>query len=319
MGRNGRGGAGPVLGAAVLWGTVGPAQVLAGVEVAPAALGAARMLLGGLVLALCTVRPSGLRTLWAPGVRRWALLGVLVTAAFQVCFLEAVDRTGAALGTAVTFGTVPVVTGVLSRCLEGLRGGPDWWCGTVCSLAGIALLLVPGGGPRVEPVGVLLGAVAGASFGTYVAATRRLGQRGGDTRAAAPVCVLGAGLVVAPWLLAAPDGLGTPRAGLLLGWLALGTTALGYLLFTRGVTRISAATAGTLSLAEPLVATLLGVALLGERPGPVAACGAGLLLTGLALVSVPRRRPSRGGARADEAGRTGRGAGGPGTGGRGAG
>ncbi|MFK8844150.1 EamA family transporter [Streptomyces sp. Ac-502] len=85
---------------------------------------------------------------------------------------------------------------------------------------------------------------------------------------------------------------------LLIGWLALGTTALGYLLFARGVLRISAATAGTLSLGEPLVATVLGVALLGERPGAVAVCGGALLLCGLVVVSLPSRgRAAPGGAR----------------------
>ena len=42
-------------------------------------------------------------------------------------------------------------------------------------------------------------------------------------------------------------------------------TALAYVLFARGLGRLSAATVTTLVLAEPLVATLLGVAVLGER------------------------------------------------------
>ncbi|WP_267883195.1 DMT family transporter [Streptomyces albus] len=56
---------------------------------------------------------------------------------------------------------------------------------------------------------------------------------------------------------------------------------------------MSAATAGTLSLAEPLVATVLGFVLLGERLSLPAACGAGLLLTGLVVVSLPARGRSR--------------------------
>src|SRR5690606_34094319 len=53
-----------VLAAGVLWATVGPAQVVAGSVVDPAALGGARILIGGLVLAavvLATAAPRGVR------------------------------------------------------------------------------------------------------------------------------------------------------------------------------------------------------------------------------------------------------------------
>lgn len=280
-----------VLVAAVLWGTVGPAQVWADTGVHPVSLGAARMLLGGVVLSALMVRPAGLRTLVRPGVWRWVGLCVLVTAAFQVCFLQSVERCGAALATAVAFGTVPVVSGLCARLLSGERASARWLLATGCAVVGIGLLLLPGSGARADALGVLFGAVAGASFGVYIAATKELGARGADLGAAAPVSVLCAGLLVSPYLLVAPEGLAAPRAVALVGWLGLGTTALGYLLFTRGVARLSAATTGTLSLTEPLVATVLGVALLGERPGLLAVAGGVLLLGGLVVVSLPQRRP----------------------------
>ncbi len=282
-----------VLAAAVLWGTVGPAQLWADSGVDPVALGACRMVLGGAVLSLLTVRPAGLRTLRLPGVGPWLVLSVLVTAAFQVCFLQAVERSGAALATAVAFGTVPVVGGLCAWLLSGERLTSRWWWGTGCALPGIALLLLPGSGARVDLPGVLLAVVAGAGFGVYIAASKQLGVRGADLGAAAPASVLCAGLLVSPYVLVAPEGLGSVRSVALIGWLGLVTTALGYLLFTRGVGRLSAATTGTLSLTEPLVATVLGVLVLGERPGAAAAGGAGLLLLGLVLVSLPERHAAR--------------------------
>ncbi|MFD5099993.1 DMT family transporter [Streptomyces albidochromogenes] len=281
-----------VLAAAVLWGTVGPAQLWADTGVHPVSLGALRMLLGGLVLSLLTVRPAGLRSLRRPGVGRWLGLSVLVTALFQVCFLQAVERSGAALATAVAFGTVPVVSGICARVLSGERPSRPWWWGTVCAVVGIGLLLLPGSGARADLPGVFFGVVAGASFGVYIAVTKELGALGAALGTAAPVSVLCAGLLVSPYMLVAPEGLAGARSLVLVGWLGLATTALGYLLFTRGVGRLSAATTGTLSLTEPLVATVLGVAVLGERPGPPAAAGAALLLLGLVVVSVPERHRS---------------------------
>ncbi|MFB6533267.1 DMT family transporter [Streptomyces noursei] len=283
----------PVLAAAFLWGTVGPAQILAGTSASPVAIGACRMLLGGFVLGLFTARRAGIRSLWRRGAWPWMVVSIAVTAAFQACFLEAVARSGAALATAVTFGTVPVVSGVCGRVLAGERLGGRWVGGTAGAVGGIVLLLAPTGDGPTDGMGVLLGIVAGASFGVYISATKRLEERGADTAAAAPASVFCAGLLVSPWVLAQPHGLAEPRAVALIGWLALATTALGYLLFTRGVRHLSGATVGTLSLAEPLVAAVLGVALLGERLSPPALMGAVLLLGGLVVVSVPGRRRER--------------------------
>jgi drug/metabolite transporter, DME family len=54
----------------------------------------------------------------------------------------------------------------------------------------------------------------------------------------------------------------------------------------------SAATAGTLSLAEPLVAALVGIGLLHEQLAGPALIGCGLLAGGLAFASL-RPRPVR--------------------------
>jgi DME family drug/metabolite transporter len=65
-------------------------------------------------------------------------------------------------------------------------------------------------------------------------------------------------------------------------YLGLVTTALAYLLYGRGLRTVPAPVAVTLGLAEPVVAALLGVVVLGERL--TSAALAGLLLVGLAIV-----------------------------------
>jgi drug/metabolite transporter, DME family len=52
-----------------------------------------------------------------------------------------------------------------------------------------------------------------------------------------------------------------------------------------GLRRVAVAAAATMSLAEPLTAAALGVALLGERPTPPGPAGAALLLAGPALLA----------------------------------
>ncbi|MFD7922947.1 EamA family transporter [Streptomyces sp. NPDC059740] len=86
-------GTGLVVAAAVLWGTVGPAQVLAGGTVGPAALGGWRLVVGGLVLGALTLRrPKGLRALVTGAVLRPLLVCTVSTGAYQAAFLSSVSR-----------------------------------------------------------------------------------------------------------------------------------------------------------------------------------------------------------------------------------
>jgi drug/metabolite transporter (DMT)-like permease len=64
-------------------------------------------------------------------------------------------------------------------------------------------------------------------------------------------------------------------------------------LLARGIRGLTAGPATTLMLADPVVATILGVVVLGETLAPVAAAGMLLVLAGLLLqgVLVARRAP----------------------------
>lgn len=283
-----------VLAAGALWGTVGPAQVLAGPGVAPAALGGARILLGGLVLAAAVLAtdPASLRALTA---RRWpALLAAsAATATFQAAFLLSVATTGAAAATAVTFGIAPVATGLAERIALGTALTRRWTAGTVCAVLGCAVLVIPAGGVRVDPVGIALGALAGGCFGVYTVAAKRLIRHGAAMPAAVAVTLLVGGAVLAPWTLAALPQLTAPPTLALVLWLGPVTAAAAYWFFVTGLRRVSAATAGTLSLVEPLVATALAVVVLGERPSASVTAGAVLLLGGLVLVSRRPRQPTQ--------------------------
>ena len=89
----------------------------------------------------------------------------------------------------------------------------------------------------------------------------------------------------AGWL-ATTDGL------LLAVFLGIVPTAGAYLLFARGLKHLSAAETATLTLAEPLTATLLGVIVLSETLNAPAGVGAALILSGLLVLAAPEvRRP----------------------------
>jgi DME family drug/metabolite transporter len=88
------------------------------------------------------------------------------------------------------------------------------------------------------------------------------------------------------------------EATLLIGYLGVGPTAVAYLLFFSGVSRVGATSAAVLTLVEPLTATVLAALLLdeamtaGKVAGGVALIAAvGLLAAAAARTSGARRGP----------------------------
>jgi DME family drug/metabolite transporter len=278
-----------LLAASVLWGTVGTAQALADLGADGPVVGASRLASGAVALwvvglALCGRR--GMAGAWARGPRRCTLAAGFAVAVYQASFFAAVARTGVAVGTLVALAAAPVGCGVLARALMGERLPRGWAAATACALAGCGLLLAPGADGTADPLGVALALVAGCCYAVYTVSGKQALSTGVEPIAFLAGSVTLGALVLAPVLVVGAGQLASVRGIALVAWLGLAATAVGYVLFARGLALVPAAAAGTLSLAEPLTAALLGVVVLGERPSVTAAVGAALLAGGLALAAL---------------------------------
>ncbi|MEQ4721136.1 EamA family transporter [Nonomuraea sp. B19D2] len=273
-----------VVAASVLWGTAGTAGLLVSAD--SVALAAARLVVGGAALAL--LAGAGVRKAIRPGL----LVAAVAVAAYQLCFFAAVSRTGVAIGTVVAIGSGPVFTGLLSWVLHGHRPSGRWSLATVAAICGCAALIVGGGaeagGQMVS--GVLFALLGGVLYAFYaVMAAQAIGQ-GARSDAVMGVLFGGAVVIMLPVLLVSGVGwLGQPRGLLAVLYLGLGATALSYFLYGRGLRTTPVATAATLALAEPAVAALLGLVVLGERLAPVSIAGLVLLALSLVAVAVPEK------------------------------
>lgn len=271
-----------MLAAAALFGTIGTARLL-GPDAPAAGIGAVRTGLAAVVLVALAHSHVG----WLATARRGpTVLAGMAQAAFQVTFLAAVVQTGVAVGTLVAIGSAPLLAGLLTRAVTR-----QWLLATGVAIAGLVLLVLGGGAARVSLTGLLLALGAGASYATYVVATARALDDGSSPALVTAVAFgLAAALLAPALLLTDPTWLGTGSGWLMVAYLALVPTVLAYRLLAGALTRLPAATAQTLGLAEPVVAVVLGVAVLGERLSPVGWLGASLVLAGLVLVT---RRPVR--------------------------
>jgi DME family drug/metabolite transporter len=271
----------------VLFGTTGTARALGSGGASPLAVGGLRITLGGLLLvALAAVTRAPLTRCLDRQVRGAALVGVAAVAAYQLSFFAAVTLSGVAVGTLVTIGSAPVLAGVMG-IVAGERPTRTWALATVMAIAGCVLLLMPAGQSDVHVAGTLLALVAGACYAALTVAGRRVMLHTKSPDAVMAVFFGGGALLVLP-LLAVQDlhPLTNWRGAAMVVWLGLVTTALAYWLFARGLARLSAATATTLDLAEPLTAALLGVLVLSERLSPQGVLGAGLIAGGLLLLTL---------------------------------
>lgn len=283
------------LAAAVLWGTVGPAQVLAASPLGPAALGGWRLAVGGLILGAFTVaRPKRLRTPATRPAVRPLLVCALSTGLYQAAFLSAVARTQAALATVVALGSVPAATGLCARWVNRERAGSAWLLSSAAAVVGCCLLLAPGGGTRIDPLGVALAVVAGICYALYTVYAKHMAEvnPAADLPTLSALSLLAGSLVLLPWMIGDAGAVRQGSTMALIGWLSVAASAVPYWLYSVGLPRLRATTAATLSLAEPLSAALLGVLLLHERLAPSAWAGCALMLGGLIATCLPARPPA---------------------------
>jgi len=287
-----------VVAAAAAWGSTGTAAHFAPAGASSASVGAARIALGGALLLAVGVRTTdgrqAMARLLAGGDRPWQARAAIVLAAaaiagYQVSFFTAVRVTGVAVGTVVAIGSAPVLTGALTR----LSGGPPlsrrWAVATAAAVAGCVVLVTGGRAAGVRPEGVLLALAAGLCYAGYAVAAARLIARGSPETAVMGLLFGGAAVLLTPVLAGSAAGWVVTGRGLAVaGYLGVVTTALAYLLYGKGLRTLSAPVAVTIGLAEPAVAALLGLIVLGERLSGAAV--AGLILIGLALVGLVGRR-----------------------------
>jgi drug/metabolite transporter, DME family len=296
-GRVSAGGAIAVLLGAAAWGSTGTAAHFAPAGAGSASIGAARIVLGGavlLALALGGGHRAELRALLAGGgaARLSLVLAAVAVSGYQLCFFTAVRLTGVAVGTVLAIGSAPVFTGIVSRVTGGPALTIRWLIATAAAIAGCAILVTGGKAAGVQLGGVGLALLAGFCYAVYAVTAARLISGGASETTVMGLLFGGAAVLLAPVLAAtSPDWLLSARGLAVTAYLGLVTTVAAYLLYGRGLRTVPAPVAVTLGLAEPVVAALLGVIVLGEQlTGPAVA---GLVLVGLAIaILTVGRRPA---------------------------
>ena len=257
-----------------------------------------RMAIGAAVLLgahlLTTRRRAAAPAPARPVAVRLALVGAGL-AAYQLAYFAAVATAGVSVATLVALGLSPLLIAVGAALLGHGRPDRATLAALAVALVGLVLLvgLTAGAGTGTA---VLLGALlaVGSALGYAVVTLASSGVPAG-----VPVTLAGfagGALLLSPVALAVGLRFTTePVALAVLLYLGAVPSALAYALFFRGLRTVPGAVASIVTLLEPVTATVLATALLGERL-PLGALAGGVLVLA-AVAGLYLRRTAAAGTR----------------------
>jgi drug/metabolite transporter (DMT)-like permease len=272
----------------VLWGSAFVAIRAAGETLSPGAIALGRLLVSSLVLGLVALARRE-RLPVRGDLLRIAVYGVLWLGVYSFS-LSAAERRVDAGTAAMIVNTGPILIAVLAGLFlhEGFPRGLFAGCAVAfggCLLIGLATV----DSTRSAGLGLVLLGVAALAYASAVVVQKTALARVSPFTVTWLGCAAAtvACLPFAPQLVHGLDGSGSAAAAWTL-YLGLGPTALGFATWSFALGRTSAGRTASLNYLIPVVALVLGWAVLAERPAWLAVGGGALCLAG---VAVARHRP----------------------------
>nr|MDQ3371045.1 DMT family transporter [Myxococcota bacterium] len=276
-----RGLAGPlfVLGAALLWGTLGVLSTAAAARgVAPLEIALVRALIGALLFAAHALVtrarfPRGRDLAWS------AAFGLVGISLFYGVFQLALQAGGASLAVVLLY-TAPALVALLAWGVLHERPTRTTVLLIACTIAGVALVSIGGGhGVTVSVASVAYGLVAGACYALYYLFGKTVLARNATSTTLTVVLGVGA-LGLVPFAPVSAKPLATWG---LLAVIGLATSYLAIAAYAAGLRRMAPTRAAIIASFEPVIAVALAVVVLGEVLAPTAVAGAALVVGAVVL------------------------------------
>lgn len=271
--------------AAMLWGTTGTSQGLVPSDVSSSVIGALRILIGGLILFLYAMlqRDFALSKKWN---LKHLFLGIIMVALYQLTFFYGVRMAGVAVGTMVGIGSSPMFAGILAWIFYREKQTKRWILSTIVGILGLIFISIPllNIKASLNFLGIILCLGAGLTYAIYTFSAKNLLNEH-SANSVVGLLFLGGGIILSPFLLINDlSPLLTLKGIMVIIHLGVFATALAYFFFARGLKLIKVSETATLSLAEPLTATFLGITVLKESPNMFSIIGMVLIFVGILML-----------------------------------
>jgi DME family drug/metabolite transporter len=272
-----------VLIAGILFGTAGTAVTYAPASASTTGLGIMRLFIGALVLIVLLPRFGSSGSEFIKLFRHklvWVM--AICSAAYQPLFFGATKNNGVAVSTLLAVSFIPIVAAFVGRVFLKEPITKAWLAATGLALIGLTLRSL--GELEVKQInGVFMAIAAGATVGFYLNAAKVELANGTNQIALPAMAYLIGSLLLLPLLGQQSLSWVATGSGLVIAiYLGVVTMALANALQISGLRSIGPASAGTLTLADPFTATILGVLVLGEGLDLIGVIG--ICLVAVALI-----------------------------------
>ncbi len=277
----------------LVWGSTYLAIRLVVREMPPLAAAGIRFMTAGLVMSVLAAFRDGV---W-PTRRQlldYSLIGILLLGFGNGLVMWSEQQIPSGIA-ALLVATVPLWITLLDRFRPG---GEPWtirvWAGTIIGLAGVALVARPEGGAAGH-----WGGIVALQFATFSWAVGSLWSQATPRRlpvfSASAVEMIAGAMILAVESTLTGEDLGrihraSPGAFGALGYLILFGSLVGFTAFAYCLHELPASTVGTYAYVNPVVAVILGAALLGEPLSASLLLGASMILSAVLLTTLKRRR-----------------------------
>ncbi|MFL5401691.1 MAG: DMT family transporter [Gemmatimonadales bacterium] len=281
----------------LIWGLNFSITKLALQEIPPLPFTAIRFAGASLLLWLVLRMIEGPAPLPPGSLKRLAILGLVGNTCYQLVFTLGLALT-TATNSALILSTVPTVVAVLAGALGLERITPRMGLGIALGTLGVVLVIATRGvgfDVRTLP-GDLLTILAVLCWSGYTVGLRQVPSGISPLRVTTITTIAGApGLVLAglPGMLRLNWGNVSTKAWLALGYAAVLSLVVAYLLWNRSVKAVGGTRTAIYMCITPLVAVTGAWLLLGERPRALQGLGAVLIVAGVLLTRAVDARRER--------------------------
>ncbi len=213
--------------------------------------------------------------------------GIIALLVFGVCYFKAMDYMSLSAA-AILLYTAPCFVILFSALLFGEKLTGQKLAAMVLAFAGCCLVSGIGSGTTITPIGLALGLTSGVCYALYSIFGRFALNRGYSSLTinfyACLLAAIGATIIggteYIDIITQSPSNLGFAFAT------GLVTCFLPYLLYTYGLNGLENGKASIMASIEPVVATIVGVAIYSEALTPMSAAGILLVLSAIVLLNI---------------------------------
>ena len=270
--------------AAVCFATTGTAQQLGPDGSSPLGVATIRFFIGSIALYFLSVlRPAHQPVSNRQSLAAWVWIATaLGQALYGAAFFSAVRSTGVAVGTVVALGSAPLITGAITAISSRKAPSISWLVTTVFAIVGMSLIVASGKESQVTISGVALALCAGFGYALFALGSKTILSNGVSSELAMARVFGIASIMLAPTLFFVNlNWLTESDAIVMVLWLGIVTLALAYWSYAAGLRHLEPSQTTLITLVEPVVATVLGVLALNERPSTVAWIGVLIVIASL--------------------------------------